>query len=133
MRGLLAHVALCFPTANGLLLADRGLRCLERMRLCPQMPWHDVLRMSQGHLLRRQFKRGDHAWHVAGPMVRREGLEWYGNKEHHVAASLVAWWEPEKEDTWIVMPDVLSARKPITMERWRMHVEATFQDRTSRR
>ena len=55
---LFAQVAPFFPAANCTLLADRGLSCLELMRICQCVHWHAVLRISQEHLLRRQFKRG---------------------------------------------------------------------------
>jgi hypothetical protein len=40
----------------------RGLACLELLRICQRVKWHDVLRISQEHQVRRQYKRGWSAW-----------------------------------------------------------------------
>jgi hypothetical protein len=56
VRELVAQVAPYFPAANCTLLADRGLSCLELIQICKQVQWHYVLRISQEHLVRRQFK-----------------------------------------------------------------------------
>ncbi len=136
VRELCARLAPFFPPANCSLLADRGLSCLELVEICRQMQWHYVLRISQEHLVRRQFKRGYQAWQLAGQVVRREGLEWYGKaliwKEHSFSASLAVCWEPGEEEVWVVISDRPPARKLIKISGWRMRVEATFQDLKSR-
>jgi DDE family transposase len=129
VRELFAQVAPYFPAANCTLLADRGLSCLELIRLCQQVQWHYVLRISQEHLLRRQFKRGYQDWQLVGQFVAREGLEWYGKaliwKEHSFPASLAVCWEPGYEEVWMVISDLPPARKLIKIYGWRMRVEAT--------
>jgi hypothetical protein len=136
VRELFAQVAPYFPAANCTLLADRGLSCLELLRLCQHVQWHYVLRISQEHLVRRQFKRGYADWQLAGQFLTKEGLQWYGKaliwKEHSFAASLAVCWEPGYEEVWIVISDLPPARKLIKIYGWRMRVEATFQDTKSR-
>ncbi len=133
---LFAQVAPFFPAANCTLLADRGLSCLELIRICQSVHWHYVLRISQEHLVRRQFKRGCTPWQSVGQFVFKEGQQWYGKgviwKEHSFAASLAVCWEPGYEEVWIVISDLPPARKLIKMYGWRMRVEATFQDTKSR-
>ena len=136
VRELFAQVAPFFPAANCTLLADRGLSCLELIRICQQVQWHYLLRISQEHLVRRHFKRGFTQWQSVGQFVSKEGLQWYGKaliwKEHSFAASLAVCWEPGYEEVWMVISDRPPARKLIKMYGWRMRVEATFQDTKSR-
>jgi hypothetical protein len=136
VRELVAQVAPYFPAANCTLLADRGLSCLELIQICKQVQWHYVLRISQEHLVRRQFKRGYQDWQLVGQFLAREGLQWYGKaliwKEHSFPASLAVCWEPGYEEVWMVISDLPPARKLIKIYGWRMRVEATFQDMKSR-
>lgn len=136
VQDLFAQIAPFFPATNCTLLADRGLSCLELIRLCQQVQWHYVLRISQEHLVRRQFKRGYQDWCLVGQFLAREGLQWYGKaliwKEHSFPASLAACWEPGYEEVWIVISDLPPARKLIKIYGWRMRVEALFQDLKSR-
>jgi DDE family transposase len=136
VRDLFAQVASYFPAANCTLIADRGLSCLELIRLCQQAKWHYLLRISSEHLVRRQFKRGDTDWQQVGAFISKEGLQWYGKaliwKEHSFPASLAVCWEPGYEEVWIVISDLPPARKLIVRYGWRMRVEATFQDTKSR-
>ena len=117
VRDLFAQVAPHFPAANWTLLADRGLSCLELIQICQQFQWHDVLRISQEHLVRRQFKRGYQDWQLVGQFLTREGLQWYGHaliwKEHSFSASLARCWEPGYQEVWIVISDLPPARKLI--------------------
>lgn len=136
VRELFAQVAPYFPAANCTLIADRGLSCLELIKICQQFRWHYVLRISGEHFLRRQFKRGYQDWQQAGQFIHREGQQWYGKaliwKEHSFPASLAVCWEPGYEEVWIVISDLPPARKLIKIYGWRMRVEATFQDTKSR-
>lgn len=136
VRELVAEVAPHFPAANCTLIADRGLACLELIRICQAVKWHYVLRISSEHQVRRKYQRGYAPWQAGGQVVKKEGLQWYGSalvwKEHSFPASLAVCWEPGYEEVWIVISDLPPARKLIKIYGWRMRVEATFQDTKSR-
>jgi len=97
-RALVSEVAAHCPLGTCTLLADQGLACLELIRICQEVKWHYVLRISQEHQVRRQYKRGYSLWQGGGQFVTREGQQWYGAaliwKEHSFAASLAVCWEP---------------------------------------
>lgn len=136
VRELVAEVAPHFPPANCTLIADRGLACLELIRICQEIKWHYVLRIGSEHQVRRQYKRGWSYWQSGGQFITREGQQWYGSaliwKEHSFQASLAVCWEPGYEEVWIVISDLPARRKLIKIYGWRMRVEATFQDTKSR-
>jgi hypothetical protein len=48
------------------------------------------------------------------------------------APSLAVWWKPGEEEIRIVMSDMPPARTRITIAEWRIRVDATCQDLTSR-
>ena len=118
------------------MIADRGLACLELIRICQEVKWHYVLRIGSEHQVRRQYKRGWSYWQSGGQFITREGQQWYGSaliwKEHSFQASLAVCWEPGYEEVWIVISDLPARRKLIKIYGWRMRVEATFQDTKSR-
>ncbi len=91
VRELVAEVAPYFPPANCTLIADRGLACLELIRICQAVKWHYVLRISSEHQVRRKYQRGYSPWHDGGQVVKKEGLQWYGSalvwQEHSFPAS----------------------------------------------
>jgi len=136
VRALLSEVAPYFPSSNTTLIADAGLACLELIRICLQVKWHYVLRISQEHQVRREIQRGSAPWQRGGQLIKKEGQQWYGSaliwKEHSFAASLALCWEPGYEEVWVVISDRPPARKLIKIYGWRMRVEATFQDTKSR-
>jgi Transposase DDE domain len=136
VRGLFAQVAPCFASTPCTLIADRGLACLELIRLCHEVQWHYLLRIESEHQVRRGFRRSYSWWQKAGQIVTKEGQQWYGQaliwKEHSFPASLALCWEPGYEEVWIVISDLPPARKLIIRYGWRMRVEATFQDTKSR-
>lgn len=136
VRELFEQIAPHFPPAHCTLLADRGLACLELIRICQNVQWHYVLRISSEHQVRRKYQRGYSPWQNAGEVVKKEGRHWYGSafvwKEHSFPASLAVCWEPGYEEVWIVISDWPPARKLIKIYGWRMRVEATFQDTKSR-
>ncbi len=136
VKELFEQIAPYFPAANCTLLADRGLACLELIRICQAVKWHYVLRIGQEHHVRRKYKRGYAVWQSGGQLIKKEGQQWYGAaliwKEHSFAASLAMCWEPGYEEPWIIISDLPPARKLIKIYGWRMRVEATFQDTKSR-
>jgi hypothetical protein len=136
VKELVEEVAAHFPADNSTLLADRGLACLQLIRICQAVKWHYVLRIGQEHHVRRQYPRGYAGWQSGGQLIKKEGHQWYGaaliGKEHSFAAELAMCWEPGYEEPWILISDRPPARKLIKIYGWRMRVEATFQDTKSR-
>lgn len=133
---LLAQVAPLLSEASCTLLADRGLSCLELIKLCQQVGWHYLLRIKQEEWVRRSFRRGYQPWQQAQQVILKEGQQWYGKvllwKEHQYATWLSACWQTGYEEAWLLISDRPAARKRVREYAKRMRVEATFQDHKSR-
>jgi hypothetical protein len=124
VRALLSEVAPYFPSTHTTLIADAGLACLELIRICLQVKWHYVLRISQEHQVRRQYQRGYAPGPRGGQLIKKEGQQWYGSaliwKEHSFAASLALCWEPGYEEVWVVIGSSPS-RAEVDQDLWLAH------------
>ena len=118
------------------LLADRGLTCLNLIKLCQKQKWHYLLRLKNEAWFRRTFRHFYRNWEQGKYVVKKEGDQWYGKvllwQEHQLETWLSACWEPGYEEAWFLISDRKASRQQVREYAVRMRVEATFQDQKSR-
>jgi hypothetical protein len=133
---LFQQVAPYLQGAECTLLADRGLSCLELMRLCQRQAWHYVLRLKQEEWFRKKFRHCFHDWAQCKQFIKKAGEQWYGEvllwKEHQLRTGLSICWEEGYKEPWILVSDLPASHMRVTDYSKRMKVEATFQDQKSR-
>lgn len=133
---LFAQIAPLLTSATCTLLADRGLSCLNLIKLCQQVDWHYVLRIKNEEWFRRKVRRVYREWQQGKELGKKEGDQWYGEivlwKEHQFPTWLSACWEPGYEEAWLLISDRPASHKRVREYAKRMRVEATFQDQKSR-
>lgn len=133
---LFEQAAVALKAANCTLLADRGLSCLELIRLCEQVGWHYVLRIKQEEWMRRQFRQRYRPWQQAQHLLLKAGQQWYGRvrlwKEHEWEGWLSACWESGHDEPWLLISDRRASPGRVSEYGYRMRVEALFQDSKSR-
>ena len=136
VQTLFAQVAPYLKGTECRLLADRGLSCLELIRLCQKLGWHYILRIKQGEWLRKKYRHFYRDWAQIDQFIKKEGQEWYGEvllwKEHQFPTAISISWEEGYEEPWILVSDLPASHKRVSEYRMRMKVEATFQDQKSR-
>lgn len=87
----------------------------------------DQLRyMGPPPLSSRVSRLGDGGNH---PQPAGAALLWL---EHEWEAQMSAIWEPGNQEAWFLISDLPAGAKRVAEYRWRMRVEATFQDLKSR-
>jgi hypothetical protein len=136
VEALFAQVAPYLKGAECMLLADRGLSCLELIRLCQQQGWHYVLRIKQAEWMRKKYRHSYQDWVQIHQYIKKEGDQWYGQvllwKEHQFQTGISICWEEGYEEPWILVSDLPASHQRVRDYRKRMKVEATFQDQKSR-
>jgi Transposase DDE domain len=122
--------------ADCTVIADRGLSCLKLIQLCQAQGWHYLLRIKQDEWCCRWLRGRWQSWQQTCGIVAQTGKHWYGTirlwKEHEYETQLSAVWEEGQEEAWLLISDKPAGRKRVSEYRWRMRVEATFQDMKSR-
>jgi len=133
---LFDQVAPYFSSESSTLLADRGLSCLNLIKLCKKVGWHYVLRIKNEQWFRRKGRHRYQDWQQGKSLVKKEGDQWYGRillwKEHSFETWLSACWEPGYEEAWFLISDQPASHKRVSEYAMRMRVESTFQDQKSR-
>lgn len=113
-------------------LADRGLSCLQLIRLCQAHDWHYVLRIKEEEFLQRKRYGYWKDWQSGSELVSQPGQSWFGSvrlwKEHEYETQLSAVWEKGYEEAWFLISDRAAGRKRVKQYGWRMRVESSFQD-----
>jgi len=136
VAALFERVAHALGEAGCTVIADRGLSCLRLIQLCQAHGWHYVLRIKQDEWCQRKLRGTFGAWQPCSQVVAHTGKSWFGTvrlwKEHEYETHLSAVWEEDQEEAWFLISDQPAGRKRIKQYRWRMRVEATFQDMKSR-
>jgi hypothetical protein len=134
---LFSQVSQFLHSKHVTVLADRGLTALSLIRLCERYHWHYVLRMKNEEYVRRSWRKSYRDWQRGCDFILKKGISWYGNvllwKEHGFACTLSACWDPEFEEPWFLISDLPASPRIVALYRFRMRVEATFQDTKSRR
>ena len=133
---LFEQAAAWLQGADCTLLADRGLSCLELIKLCEQVGWHYVLRIKQQEWMRRKFRHLYRDWQQGQQVIVKEGQQWYGRvrlwKEHEWEGWLSACWEKGNQEPWLLISDRRACHHRVKEYAKRMRVEAMFQDHKRR-
>jgi Transposase DDE domain len=133
---LFGRIAPWLSSERCTLIADRGLSCLELIRLCKKVGWHYLLRIKQDEQFRRKFRHWYHDWQSGKEVIRKAGDQWYGKvllwQEHAYETWLSACWEVGYEEPWLLISDRHASHRRVSEYARRMSVEATFQDQKSR-
>jgi hypothetical protein len=93
-----------------LVLADRGLYARLLYEAIVQLGWHPFLRVNAGWTY-RPITGGP--LHQLGSAVQQVGERWcmevvcFQEPKRRLACTLVAWWELEHQERWLVVTDLL--------------------------
>jgi hypothetical protein len=133
---LFDQVAAYLSRTDCTLLADRGLTCLNVIKLCKKQKWHYLFRLKNDEWFRRTFRHFYRNWEQGKYVVKKEGDQWYGKvllwQEHQFETWLSACWELGYEEAWFLISDQKASHQRVREYALRMRVEATFQDQKSR-
>jgi Transposase DDE domain len=136
VQELFEQVSKYLESSSCTVIADRGLGCLALIHLCEKQGWHYLLRVSKQTWGQRRFRGNYRGWEQLSTVVGKIGHDWKGEvemwKEHKRKTYLSAIWEEGNEEAWFLISDQPAGKKRIAEYRWRMRVEATFQDMKSR-
>lgn len=119
------------------LIADMGLTSPDLIRLCQEMKWHFVLRLSvdekQGAKVRDAEGNEQRAWEL----VRKPGQKWYGERDVFKEAGWLKLqisiiWKEGYDKPWILLSDRTSGYARINEYSRRVRAEATYEDCKSR-
>lgn len=134
---LFGQLAPHLGTADCTIIGDSAFGCFPMVALCQKYGWHYLFRMSAQHTCQRFSSAGRllPSQRVA-ELVNRPGKRFYGRvrlwQEQSVETNVSAYWDPAHEEALLVMSDQPACRRRLSEYRWRMRVEATFQDLKSR-
>ena len=136
LERLFQQIAPYFSAERCTMLADRGLSCLNLIKLCQKMGWHYVLRIKNEEWFRQKFRHYYQGWVQGKHVIKKEGEAWYGKvllwQEHQVEIWLSACWEPGYQEPWFLISDRKASHQRVREYAVRMRVEATFEDQKSR-
>lgn len=130
VRSLLRQVQRCLPPhANVVLLADRGLAWPLLVDWCTAHQWHYVLRL-QGQTKVRDL---DGVERSARDLAPRRGCRWLGpaevfKKAGWRGAHVVATWEREMKEPWLLVTDERASLRHCRRYGKRMWGEESFRD-----
>src|SRR6266516_4350917 len=91
---LFDQVAPYFSSESSTLLADRGLSCLNLIKLCKKVGWHYVLRIKNEQWFRRKGRHRYQDWQQGKSLVKKEGDQWYGR---------ILLWKEHSFETWLIV------------------------------
>jgi hypothetical protein len=131
-KALLAHLETSVPADwTVLVLADRGLYARWLYEAIRAAGWHPYLRVNAGGTYRPAAGGG---LRPLAHAVRQVGERWCGEvvclqePKRRLACTLVACWEPEHQDRWVVLTDLLPAQAQGAWYGLRAWIEAGFKD-----
>ena len=111
-----------------LVLADRGLYARWLFRAIVHLGWHPLLRVNAGGRFRPQ---GCARWHPLASFVPQPDTRWQGTgtafKTHPLAGTLLACWEPEQADRWLLVTDLPPAASTAAGYGLRAWIEQGFK------
>lgn len=136
VQDLFGQVNTYLQSSECTVIGDRGFGSLAFIRLCQQQGWHYLLRISSDAWGRRRFRGAYRDWESVGNIVSQPGQHCSGAvllwQEHEWETQMTAIWEPGNQEAWFLISDLPAGAKRVAEYRWRMRVEATFQDLKSR-
>lgn len=128
-RRLLQQVQTTVPaTMTVIVLADRGLYARWLFRAIVHLGWHPLLRVNAGGLFRPQAGA---RWRALTTFAPAPGSRWQGSgtafKTHPLACTLLACWEPEQADRWLLVTDLPPAASTAAWYGLRAWIEQGFK------
>jgi hypothetical protein len=131
-KALLAHLETSVPVGwTVLVLADRGLYARWLYEAIQHLGWHPFLRVNAGGTYR---PTAGGTLRPLGNAVREVGERWCGEvvcfqkPKRRLACTLVACWEAEHQDRWLVLTDLLPEQAQVAWYALRAWIEAGFKD-----
>lgn len=114
-----------------LVLTDRGLYARWLFTAIRQQGWHPFMRINtQGQYRRVRAKR----WRPLTGLVCPNGQMWTGrvvcfkSADRQLPCTLLACWQPEYRDAWLIVTDLPVTQARIACYGWRAWIEAGFKD-----
>ena len=128
-RRLLQQVQTTVPaTMTVIVLADRGLYARWLFRAIVHLGWHPLLRVNAGGLFRPQAGA---RWRALTTFAPAPGSRWQGSgtafKPHPLAGTLLACWEPDQADRWLLVTDLPPAARTAAWYGLRAWIEQGFK------
>ena len=128
-RRLLQQLHATVPaTMTVIVLADRGLYARWLFRAIVHLGWHPLLRVNAGGLFRPQ---GRARWQWLSRFAPRPGTRWQGAgtafKTAPVPCTLLACWEPEQAERWLLVTDLPPAASTAAWYGLRAWIEQGFK------
>jgi hypothetical protein len=131
-QALLAQLQASVPADwTVLVLADRGLYARWLYESIVHLGWHPFLRVNAGGTYRPAAGGGLRPLRSA---VREVGERWCGEvvcfqePKRRLTCTLVACWEPEHQERWLVLTDLLPEQAQVAWYSLRAWVEQGFKD-----
>ena len=126
---LLRHLQATVPaTMTVIVLADRGLYGRWLFQAIVHLGWHPLLRVNAGGLFR---PRGRARWRLLASFAPQAGACWQGAgtafKTHPLACTLLACWEPEQAERWLLVTDLPPAASTAAWYGLRAWIEQGFK------
>lgn len=118
--------------AEPTLLADRGLSWPQVLDFCTEHNWHYVLRAQA----QTRVKLDDGRELRFGDLAPRPGAQWCGpawvfKKAGWRRSNLVAYWQPDTGEPWLLITDLAANRHRCRQYCKRMRIEQSFRDEKS--
>jgi Transposase DDE domain len=113
-----------------LVLSDRGLESKGLFEAICALGWHPLMRVKKAGHFRPE------GWHKGWPLrhfAARRGARWRGRgvawpTGSRLACTLLACWEGEHEEPWLVLTDLGPAEATAWWYAWRSWIEHGFRD-----
>lgn len=112
-----------------LVLTDRGLESADLFRAITELGWHPLMRVKAGGRFRPLgWRRG----HTMAQFACAVGRRWAGRGEAYPATArlpctLLASWEADHEEAWLVLTDLSPAGTDVAWYAWRMWCELGYR------
>lgn len=129
-RRLLATVGAAVPADwEVMVCADRGLYADWLFDAIQQQGWHPFLRINGQGLYQLATGSG---WRPLREVAPHPGTSWAGCvrcfKGRPITATLLATWEAEHTDAWLIVTDLAPDASCVTWYRFRAWIEQGFKD-----
>jgi len=109
-------------------LSDRGLESSRLFAAIQALHWHPLMRVKGAGKFRPQ---GWHGWHAMQALLRQPGgrlaLAGQAYKTAPLACSLLACWEPQHTEPWLLLTDLPPSAGNPCWYAWRAWIEQGFK------
>ena len=113
-----------------LVLSDRGLESKDLFEAITKLGWHPLMRVKKaGHFRPAGWAR---SWPL-GQFAAERGRRWYGRgtawpSSSRLACTLLACWEGENAEPWLLLTDLAPGSAAAVWYGWRNWIEQGFRD-----